>query len=572
MRSELRPTLRRVAAGAFAFGLATVPLAGLVAGLLYTLLAPARRAYRDRTALAWVGLFGGLSVALAPHRLASLLPWLGWLAIGTAFVLLAQRWSSADASAAGVGFALAAVVTLVWEARQRVFLGQARPEGFTVHPNLEGGLLLAVLGAVAVAWSLSRGLVRRLALAVAFLAALAALALTGSRGAVLGLAVGGVLWLVLFLWRFSWRRLLPWLAGLVVLIASGFAAELWLQAKPDANRLVDSGLAWADLAWELGTGSTVVTVPGPDAPPAGHAVRLDHTQAGWQVLLGYRSRVSVRPGERLTLSLWARPGDHALPSAFVRVEAQAADGAFLARAGRTGWTSGDEGKAGGRLALPDVPVGAWRRVVFTLPPVPARAASLKLMIADDAGKTGSYGDVTAFQLEDGATATPYVAGPRPGLAALVGPLATRWLALRDPTQASGGRVSMWWFGLQLASYRPVLGYGPGSELRLVKRYALDYVPRPLTHLHSFYLKMLVEGGSVTLAALLAWLGLTAWRLFVRAREESAAASVALATMVALLVHSALDPVLAQPYIAGSMWLVVCSGLYGEDRVAEDEPS
>ena len=125
------------------------PSPGVLAGVLYTLLAPVRRAYRDRTALAWVGLFGGLSLVLAPHRLASLLPWLGWLALGTAFVLVAQRWSSADAGAAGVGFALGAVVTLGWEARQRLFLGQARPEGFTVHPNLEAGLLLAVLGAVA---------------------------------------------------------------------------------------------------------------------------------------------------------------------------------------------------------------------------------------------------------------------------------------------------------------------------------------------------------------------------------------------------------------------------------------
>jgi hypothetical protein len=280
----------------------------------------------------------------------------------------------------------------------------------------------------------------------------------------------------------------------------------------------------------------------------------------------------VRPGERLTLSLWARPGENALPSAFVRVEARAADGSFLARAGRTGWTTGDEGKAGGRLVLPDRPAGTWRRVVFTLPPLPARSASLTLVIADDAGGTGSYGDVTALQLEKGASATPYVPGPRPGLGVLAGPVLTRWLALRDPTQASGGRLSMWWFGLQLASYRPVLGYGPGTELRLVKRYALDYVPRPLTHLHSFYLKMLVEGGSVTLAALLAWLGLTAWRLFIRARAGSAAAAVALATMVALLVHSAFDPVLSQPYIAGSMWLVVCSGLYGGDRIAGDEPS
>ena len=111
-RSRLRATLRRVAAGAFAFGLVTVPLAGVLAGVLYTLLAPVRRAYRDRNALAWVGLFGGLSLVLAPHRLASVLPWLGWLALGTAFVLVAQRWSAADAGAAGVGFALGAVVTL----------------------------------------------------------------------------------------------------------------------------------------------------------------------------------------------------------------------------------------------------------------------------------------------------------------------------------------------------------------------------------------------------------------------------------------------------------------------------
>lgn len=571
-RARRRSRWQGLAAATLAVGLVTLPLAGVAAAVLYVVAAPRRRAYRDRAPLAWIGVFAGLSALLSPHRLDALLPWIAWLAIGTVLLLLAERWTREDAVWAGWGFAVAGLATLAWQVRQCVTLGQLRPQGFTAHPNLEGGLLLAVLGGVAVAWSLSRRRWQRFVLVVAFVGTLIAVVLTASRGAFVGLGAGALVALVLRARRFAWRRSLPWLVGAAVLVAAGLLAFQATRGAGGRNEIVGSGFRWTDLVWEVGSGSLTVSMPPATAAPSDRAVRLDHPHPGWQVLLAYRPSIAVHPGERLALSLWVRPAENALTSAFVRVEARSAAGAFVGRAGRTGWTTGDEGKAGGRMVLPAKPPGTWRRIAFILPPVPAGATSLRLEVADDGRRTGPYGEVTAVQLERGTAMGAYVPGPRPGLSAFFGPVAKRVLALQDPTQASGGRLSMWWFGVQLASYRPVLGYGPGSELRLVKQYALDYIPRPLAHLHSLYLKVLVEGGSVTLAALLVWLAITGWRLVVRARAGSSAAAIALASFVALLVHSAFDQILSQGYILAALWLVVCSGMYGREPDSEGEPS
>lgn len=566
---RLRSAVRPWAAGAFALGLAVWPPGAAAAGIVYLASAPAARRYPDAGALGLIGVFGALSVALAPHPLASILPWLGWIALGVAFVLVAQRWSRRDAVAGTVGFAAALVLTLAQEWRQRARLGVVRPDGFTVHPNLEAALLLAVLGAVAVGWAATARTVRaRLALSIPLAAGAAALVLTGSRGGLLGLVAGAATWLVLYLARFRWGPVVRWTAALVGLTALGALVVVVASPGTHGNAFDNSGFEDGTVPWSLGGASSLVAAPAGASGAGGHAIRLVHDKAGWEPLLSYDGDVRVERGDVWTLSLSVRPQGSASPPVFVRVEARTADGAFVARAGKIGWTTGGESQAGGRMTLPVTPANTWQRVRFTLPPVPEGAATLAVILGSASRTTGAYGLVDAFQLQRGSTATPYAAGGRPGLASLLAPVIQRArLALRDPAVASGGRLQTWWAGVQIAAARPVLGYGPGSGVRVDKEYALDYVPRPLDHFHSFYLKLLIEGGSVTLAAFLGWVGLVAVRLFRRYRAGSRAAAGGLGVLVALLVQSGFDPVLAQSYVAGSLWLALCSAMYGDDRAA-----
>jgi len=52
----------------------------------------------------------------------------------------------------------------------------------------------------------------------------------------------------------------------------------------------------------------------------------------------------------------------------------------------------------------------------------------------------------------------YQPGPSVGFHAYLGPLAPRMPGLRDPIAASGGRISIWCFSLELAAQRPLLSY------------------------------------------------------------------------------------------------------------------
>lgn len=114
---------------------------------------------------------------------------------------------------------------------------------------------------------------------------------------------------------------------------------------------------------------------------------------------------------------------------------------------------------------------------------------------------------------------------------------------------------MWLLGLEVAAARPVLGYGLGMEGEIAQMYAHEAIRRTLQHFHSFYLRVLIEGGSVLLATVLVLI-VRLWSTFARAalaRRPGALAASAL--LVALLVQSVFDPVLNFAAIVGGLWLV-----------------
>src|SRR5690606_2099488 len=135
----------------------------------------------------------------------------------------------------------------------------------------------------------------------------------------------------------------------------------------------------------------------------------------------------------------------------------------------------------------------------------ATAASLRLEFHAASNALGEYGLIDDVMLAPGTIAT-YVPGGRPGLFTFLAPATSRLQLLRDPFAAAGGRIGMWALGLDLAASRPVLGYGLGSEAELASIYAAERVRRPLEHFHSFYLRLLLEGGAVLLASVLILFG------------------------------------------------------------------
>ncbi|MEJ2667589.1 MAG: hypothetical protein P8Z81_10915, partial [Deinococcales bacterium] len=443
----LRLYLRRATVVAIAFGLAVVPMVGTLAVVAYAVLAKRRRPYRHALWLLPVGVLGGLALLLAPPATRSLVPWLGWLAIGTAFVLLAQRWSRNDARDAGFALAVAAPVLLGWELVQRVAHGIVRPLAFTSHPNFLAGLLVALLGTLATVAALQRARRARTLLALAAVPALIGLFMTGSRGGMLGLLAGALVWLAFNLPRLRWRRLLVWTLGVLAVVVVIVVTLASPRAPHGTNLIQVSGFERPSAPWVLGRGSAIVSAAGPGNGVGGKVVRLVHDTSAYGLVLRYRPWLRVTPGERLTLSLWVRPAG-ASTRTFVRMGAHSADGKFLARVSRTQWTTEDEGKAGGYLLLPNGPAGKWQRVTYVLPPVPQDARWVTLYVACAPGAKGTYGDVDAIQLEKGTTATAYVAGPNPTVQDFLGPVLRRWARLSHPVVASGGRLTMWRFGLR----------------------------------------------------------------------------------------------------------------------------
>jgi O-antigen ligase len=146
-------------------------------------------------------------------------------------------------------------------------------------------------------------------------------------------------------------------------------------------------------------------------------------------------------------------------------------------------------------------------------------------------------------------------------ATLTAPLLERFEALDSPIDPVG-RIDMWALALELAQQRPFLGYGFGAWERLLPAlepaFRLDRSP----HAHSLYLQLLLDGGLLTLVAVLAWGGALAWALLERARRSHTAAAT-LATLLAFATHNLSEPLLYHGFLAGLLWLTLSLGLVAD---------
>lgn len=501
---------------------------------------------------------GVLTALAAQSTTTSLVATVGQGTLLFVFLLAGARFRRADALAVGLGLSAALTALFAAGVVQVAVQGADQATLFSYHPNIAGAqALLTVFGLAAVVGIVPRG--RRPALVGALVLGVLAIVYTGSRSTLIGLGVGALVLALAapFVWR---RRGFRW-AALVVLIAlagSGALAALLRPSETGPNLIVNSELARGGLGWVMQGGSFIE----PDAYASGEpAVRLSHDEPKWQFMLAPRRPLPVGSAETLVFSLDVRPLPDALAGTLIRIEALDADGRFIGRAGRSGWTTGDESAAGGRLTLPVAPAGAWQRFSFALPPLPVGTQQLLLMVASDQPALGTYGHVARPQLQVGEVATSYVPGATPGFEEYAdryfGAVWRRLDALRTPLATSGGRLSNWLFGLRLAAHKPFLGYGFGSSQGLWERFAPRYVANPIAHPHNFYLQLLVEGGTLSLAAFLAWVGAAIARL---GRSRSWAAWAMIAGTVALLAANVFDVALAQPPVAGLFVALLAFGL------------
>lgn len=572
-------------------GLVVYPLVG-VAGLVGFVLFS-----RPVRAWPWTvpALAGGgaalISVLPSAWKLHALGGSAAVILLGLALVLVFTRLQAVGVTWAFSGLAVGLIASGMWAAVQSSNGGQA--VAFTYHPNVAAGLFIvggfSMLGAATMPGLGSNWTLRllRLLWLGAFVLSLTGLAFTGSRSGVIGFAAGEVV-LVPFLGAWLWRRFGAWAAAAPLVLLAALAAAVFLiplGQTTGPNLVINSGFEEGLYPWKLAAGtmrqtaaeasnaSGAATRPGFEAVDGTWVTRLAHDRAGWQILLTNTEPISADENAAYTVSLHIRSDPDAISGTFLRIEARDERGTFIARAGRDGWTTGDEGSAGGRWVLPtehegttgatDLDItadgsGSWTRFVATLAPTPVGTTELVLLVANDSQSVGPFGLIDALQVEKGTNASDYVPGPSAGLRAYLGPLVPRLLALRDPLSASGGRISMWYFSLELAAARPFLGYGFGVVENLVRPEAPRYVADPLPHPHSFYLQLLLEGGSLTLVAVLMWFGLVFWWLLRIALSGSWLAATTLAALVALLVQSVFDPILAEGEVLGLWWVSVAA--------------
>lgn len=122
-----------------------------------------------------------------------------------------------------------------------------------------------------------------------------------------------------------------------------------------------------------------------------------------------------------------------------------------------------------------------------------------------------------------------------------------------------GRVFMWLLALELAAYRPFLGYGFGAWRELVPIIEPTFPIHALEHSHNLYLELLLDGGSLALVAFMGWAGAVLWTLAQQARRGALAAAPAMAAFIGMLVHNLFDLTLYQPAAAGLLWLALALG-------------
>ncbi len=212
----------------------------LVLLLLGLLLAPDRNgASRHVPApvpLAALGVYLALAFAgavRAPYGYAALIQLLE-LGAFTAVALVAARCGPTLPARLALPLLLAATAEGALALGQRLVDGQPRPPGTFLNPNHLAAWLALVILLNAPALLDDRNLRRKALVALALLPALAGFLLTGSRGALLGLAAGAG-WLALASWRGMSRatRRVALAVALVAVIAGGWrVAERLHEADP----------------------------------------------------------------------------------------------------------------------------------------------------------------------------------------------------------------------------------------------------------------------------------------------------------------------------------------------------
>lgn len=579
---------------------AALPLASSIepyaAGALILALALVAPRVRRLPPRAWYPIIGFLAAGGAALLVAWLQPlpalagagydagqglvvWAWWLGVAALLAVALERLDVRHAAAVGLGSIAAAIANAGVGLYQVAWLGQTQSLGFTYHPNLAAAAALVALGGVVVGWRplWRRGLFGRLALLLGLGAALVALVITGSRSGMVGLAVGAAWWLLLVLPRVRLRPLLVTVAVVGVVGAGALVGDRMARGPASPNLLTNSGFEQGLTSWSLqGAGKREVV----DGSPA---VLLSRGAATAYVLLTYAPTVQVGPGEAMRLSIGLHPSEPAPEGAerigvVVAIDAVDDDRATVARLGVDGWAPSAKAVPGGRPKLP-TPDAGWSRVEAQLPPVPEGATGLTLTLLPSGQGAAQFGWVDSLQMTRSAAATKtdgpvefvevargatrsaadagYVPGQGPGLFGWAQPAVRRLeVFANDPTGASGGRLAMWLLGVDLAQARPVLGYGPGSEVAVADTFAASRIATPLDHFHSLYVKVLLEGGVVLLGALLVLLGGLVAGLSRAALARRQGALAAAATLAALMAQSVFDPVLTLAGVAGGLWVVM----------------
>ena len=210
------------AVAAVPVGLVTYPVVGVLALLVYFVLARQERAWR--WFLPVFGAAGGaLSAAIVSDwRLYALQELAPALILAAGCILWAMRLTVREAVWVGGGLAVAAVLMALKSAEQVFADGSGQATGFAFHPNIGAGLALVTVFGILGAFGVSRHWGYRTLLLAGLTLAVAAIALSGSRGAYLAFAAGLMFWLVLLLLR---SRLRWALLGTVLVLGTGL---LWL--------------------------------------------------------------------------------------------------------------------------------------------------------------------------------------------------------------------------------------------------------------------------------------------------------------------------------------------------------
>lgn len=122
-------------------------------------------------------------------------------------------------------------------------------------------------------------------------------------------------------------------------------------------------------------------------------------------------------------------------------------------------------------------------------------------------------------------------------------------------------------GLQLASYRPFLGYGFGAWQRLLPEVEPSFPVDVLPHSHNLYVELLLDGGSLLLVAVLMFFAVLGWALLRRAWAGSWAAAASFAALVGFSVSNLFDVLAYQPYVTGLFLIVLVQGLVAGEGAA-----